>query len=146
MHFTHYEMSPVELTKMIKRIDKYSKMISPQDVVEGQEFIDNVVCQSCNMIPSRPNISQCKKCKSAICNKCYYHAKSLVEDASMDNELNFTDEDDLYDKMVTTPCCPVCKHSLDLEKRSKKDVKMALNKMKFKNTCSGKVCGVKRSF
>ena len=61
-------------------------MINPDEVVEGREYINAVLCKSCNMIPSRLVTTECEKCKSVICKKCFNHGLTEVKDANFDRE------------------------------------------------------------
>ena len=88
MQFTHFEINIKQLNKMLNRTDKLARMINPDEVVEGRQYLNAVLCKACNMIPSKLNIKECSKCKSIICDKCMCHAKSKVDDAMFDTEQN----------------------------------------------------------
>ena len=67
-------------------------MIDPQDVVEGKEFIDKVLCKGCNKIALRLDIKECSKCKMIICENCYRLGLTDMSDILFDNEKEINDE------------------------------------------------------
>ena len=71
MSFIHYETSTKELRKDVRVVEKYGRMIDPNELVEGAEYLYMVLCKGCNKIASRLNVKECIKCKSIICEKCY---------------------------------------------------------------------------
>ena len=44
----HFDICQKELAKCLRNADKYARMINPDDVLEGKEFIDHVKCKACN--------------------------------------------------------------------------------------------------
>ena len=71
MSFIHYETSTKNLRKDVRVAEKYGRMIDPNELVEGAEYLYMVLCKGCNKIASRLNVKECIKCKSIICEKCY---------------------------------------------------------------------------
>ena len=103
-----------------------------------------MVCKGCHMISSRPTITECKRCQSIICYKCYHHAVTEVNDYNYDRERTIVDQDELMDGIVVCPQCPVCRQGLRLVKRSKTNTATILDKLLFSHSCIKMTCGQKR--
>ena len=46
--FIHYKIDEHELDRILKKTEKYGKMISKDEVVEGHDEMDQVLCKACN--------------------------------------------------------------------------------------------------
>lgn len=110
-------------------------MIDPSEVIEGRECAASVTCGGCKMIPARLRLSECSKCQTVICDKCYYLAKTEVEDASFDRENEDLEEDELLKCLNIIADCPSCMQPLDRNKRSKKETMPVMNSLKFRHKC-----------
>ena len=63
MNYTYFEICPKELRKDVRQAEKYGRMIDPNEVVEGAEFISTLLCKGCNQISLKLDIRECKNCK-----------------------------------------------------------------------------------
>ena len=84
--FTFYEIDKYELETVLRRADKYGKMIDAEEVIEGKEHLKDVHCGACRKIPLKLEIKECINCKVLICDKCYLREKTRMEDAFMSDQ------------------------------------------------------------
>ena len=89
MTHQHYEINERQLCQIIRKADKYSTMIDPKDVVEGQEHLCSVLCKACDKIPLNLCVYKCRHCKSAICRKCFLASLLETKDKKFDIEQQF---------------------------------------------------------
>lgn len=93
MQFENFELRTKEIEKQVRIAEKFGKMIDPNEVIEGKEHLDSLTCGGCKMIPARQRLKECSKCQAIICDKCYYLAKTEIEDANYDREKQYIDEE-----------------------------------------------------
>lgn len=70
-NYTHYNIDHNELEKVLNRTQKYGKMIDPNELVEGSEYLKDVLCAACGKISPKLVVKECKSCQSIICDMCY---------------------------------------------------------------------------
>ena len=133
--YTYYEVDQVEVNKVLKQARKYSKMIDPKEIVQGKEYLHDVLCQSCGHIPINLNIKECVTCKSIICDKCYLYQTRKLDDALLDCHTECTNTTSIQ-SIAAFPRCPICTNNLKRLKIDGKKVQTAIQNMTFKHTCS----------
>ena len=70
--YLHYEISPKDTKKVLRRAEKHGRMIDPNDVIEGHEYLHHVLCGGCGRIPLKLSIKECENCQSIVCDSCFY--------------------------------------------------------------------------
>ena len=76
-----YEVFAYDLKKDLKCANKYGRMIEPSEILEGAEHMTTLICKGCNKIPINLDIEECENCKALICQKCFQHGITRLNDA-----------------------------------------------------------------
>jgi len=143
MQYKHYEISPKDIKKALKKAEKYGRMIDPKDVAEGQEYLKHVLCAGCGKIPLKLNIKECENCSSIVCDSCFYAGQTANDDSFFQKMQDGIDED-LFDSIRGFIDCPACHQALSRRRRNKNHAKMAAQKLNFTQKCTQSLCGSKR--
>ena len=86
-NYTHYNTDLYELETVLKRTQKYGKMIDPKELVEGTEYLKDIMCAACKKISLKLDVKECMSCKSIICDMCYMGIKMKLEDDFLQEEV-----------------------------------------------------------